>query len=110
MDEYRCQVCNSPIRWVVTDKGRRIPVNFDPDSKRGSFAFRVIRLKSGQTRRVAMKLSRVEQLQALEDGEELFALHRPVCGLKPSGGRARLSPELRHRASQSIAAGKERFR
>lgn len=32
----RCRSCAAPIRWVVTQKGNRMPVDAEPDLERGN--------------------------------------------------------------------------
>lgn len=109
LHEYACGECGTAIAKVVTPRGRLISVNHEPDSK-GMYVMRVVTLKNKQTRLAAVKLSRVEQIRALEDGELLYRLHHPVCGLEVSAKGTPIPTALRDRAAKSIAAGKEKFR
>jgi hypothetical protein len=48
----RCRSCRAPIRWVLSEKGRRMPLDPEPyqgDSPRGLFV-----LRSGDRGEVAM--------------------------------------------------------
>lgn len=65
-----CNHCGEAIRWLLTTKGKNMPVNAEPDPKRGN----VIR-QGGQ----AGVLNPRAAIAARAAGKELFLHHVVTC-------------------------------
>lgn len=71
-----CRSCGASIRWVETIKGKRIPLNRDPDPVLGNV--RPVSVGVDHLRR-AHVLTNDEAAAARADGEDLWTSHFATC-------------------------------
>jgi len=81
LGESRCITCGAPIRWCVTEAGRRMPINLQPDPERGN----VIVTQAG----VGKVLGLAEAIEARRLGVRVFLPHFATpprrCGVSAQG-------------------------
>lgn len=71
---WRCTSCGAPIRWVVTKRGRRMPLDPDQNSERGNVKPCTV---GGET--VWAVLAGNELASARANHEELYVSHFATC-------------------------------
>lgn len=81
-----CRSCGASIRWVETLKGKRIPINWEPDRVRGNLR-KVQPDERVQAR--AQVLPEVEAAEARDRGEDLWLAHFATC---PNADQHRARP------------------
>lgn len=104
--QHHCRFCNAPIRWEVTQAGRRIALEDSSDADRGTFVLRAEADAWGKRQRIAVGLSIVERFQAVAEGELLFLAHRAVCHHDRHGSA--IPPAAKERAARVIAEARRK--
>jgi hypothetical protein len=69
----RCRTCKAPIRWAVTEQGRPIPLDLDPQPD-GNICLAAAHAHGGMARAIVIP----EQRRADWEGE-LYRAHWATC-------------------------------
>lgn len=81
-----CRSCGASIRWVETLKGKRIPINREPDRVRGNLR----KVQPDETLPArAQVLPEAEAAEARDRGEDLWLAHFATC---PNADQHRARP------------------
>ncbi|MEU9400590.1 hypothetical protein [Streptomyces sp. NPDC048242] len=101
-DVARCDTCSARIRWAMTARGRRQPVNADPDPD-GNLAARTDHLGVLRVRVLAGERAR------LEGGEWQAMPHVATCASPPPRPRAAQTASRPGRRSATVRYGTWRW-
>lgn len=102
MTTHFCDRCGVPVRWVISERGVRFPLEESSDPQ-GTFMLRVM---PGSSMSRAVCLSSQEQAIELAKGTLLFQHHQAVCYPRAVSGR-RPPRELREKAHRIIQEARD---